>query len=121
MIDRARDRAHSHAAVRLITRVHDVSDYVPGRYSGCKNFVYWMATKRHNWWAGAALLVYVVLASLAVVAAIARDGAGSGLPWAIGLGALALLALFVLVLLGFSLHWGFALVPDERSRSKSRK
>lgn len=26
-----------------------MSDYVPGRYTGFKNLVYWMATKRRNW------------------------------------------------------------------------
>jgi len=94
-----------------------VSDYVPGRYSGFKNFVYWSATKRHNWWGGIAFVAYVAVASAAVVAAIARDGVGSALPWVIGLAAFALLGLIVVVLVALSLHWGFPLIPEENSRS----
>jgi hypothetical protein len=92
-----------------------VSDYVPGRYSGFKNIVYWCATKRRNWWGAVAFVVCVVAAAAAVLLAIAKYGVDSAVPWAVGLGAYGLLGLAVVVLVGLSLHWGFQLIPDEKS------
>jgi uncharacterized membrane protein YhdT len=92
-----------------------MSDYVPGRYSGFKNFIYWMATKRRNWAVGAFVLVYLVVTVIAATLAVVNDGAESGLPWIIGLGAIALLTVATVVVLGFSLYWQCPLLPEPDS------
>ena len=91
-------------------------DYEPGRYTGFKNFVYWMATKRRNWLAGGFVLVYWLVTAVAFVVAIVNPGARSILPWAIGLGVLGFVV--DVLLAGLSLHWNFPLVP-ERKRNQS--
>ncbi len=97
-----------------------MSDYTPGRYTGFKNLVYWMATKRRNWWALAIFLAYVGVAAVSVGIALADRGTRSALPWVIGVGAYGALGLVAVVLIGLSLHWGFDLFPDRDQRPERK-
>jgi uncharacterized membrane protein len=90
-----------------------MSDYEAGRYTGFKNFVFWMATKRRNWWVGVFVVLYWLAVAAAVVLSIAKRGVQSALPWVILVGAFGLMLVLVVVLVGFANHWGFPLVPDR--------